>query len=79
MKYDLEIQRIIKEIDRGGHETVLLQFPSGLKPRAVSVAENIREATGSKVMVWAGSNYGACDLPGFEADLVVNFGHSRMK
>ena len=78
MNYDLEIPKIVEKIKEKKCRTVLLQFPDGLKPRAIETAEEIRKKTGAKVMVWAGSNYGACDLPSFKADLVVNFGHSKM-
>ncbi|MBR9678448.1 MAG: hypothetical protein GOU97_04130 [Nanoarchaeota archaeon] len=79
MKYDLEIDKIIREIREHGYKTVLLQFPDGLKSHATSVAEQIRNGAKAKVLVWVGSNYGACDIPDFKADLLVNFGHSKMK
>ncbi|USN45556.1 MAG: diphthamide synthesis protein [Candidatus Woesearchaeota archaeon] len=80
LSYDLEIEKIIAQITQEHAKTVLLHLPSGLKPRAKELQEAIREATDAFVLIWAGSNFGACDLPvGIEKlgiDLVVHFGHS---
>ncbi len=93
MEYDLEIGRIVKEIkaltevnaaERGKRanakmkaRTVLLQFPDGLKPKATGVAKELEKLTGADVMVWAGSNFGGCDIPKAKVDLIVNFGHAE--
>ena len=57
---------------------VLLQFPDGLKPKATSVDEYLEKETGCKCFIWAGSCYGACDVPSVEGfDLLLQFGHNK--
>ena len=40
----------------------LLQLPDGLKPKFEEFKKNL-EDKGYNIMVWAGSNFGACDIP----------------
>ena len=60
---------------------MLLQFPDGLKMHSDKVRETIINGTDAEeVLIWAGSNYGACDIP-VEArnagvDLIIHFGHT---
>lgn len=75
MKYDLEINKIVREIKSAKAKKVLLQFPDGLKPFATKIASEIKNRTNAEILIWFGSNYGACDIPQGKFDLVVNFGH----
>ena len=51
-----------------------------LKPKATEIAKQLKQKSGSEIIIWAGSCYGACDTPlGLEklgVDLLVQFGHS---
>ena len=71
--YNLEIERIKKEIAAKNPKTILLQVPDGLKPHATEIADKI----GKDVYIWAGSCFGACDLPKVEVDMLVHIGHTR--
>ena len=79
--YDLEIETIVNLINSKNHKKILLQFPDGLKQNSNEVCDKIKEETNSDVTIWAGSNFGGCDIPleveklGF--DLIVHFGHSK--
>lgn len=79
--YDLEIQRIVDAIKAKEYKKVCLQLPDGLKLRAKEVSDSITKDTDAKVLIWAGSNFGACDLPievrRLGVDLFVHFGHSE--
>ena len=79
--YDLETERIIKAIQDKGYKKVCLQFPDGLKQFSGDVADSIRDQTDASVVIWAGSNFGACDLPmevkRLGVDFFVHFGHSE--
>ena len=79
--YDLEIQRIVDAVKEKGYRKVCLQLPDGLKQRAKEVADSITSQTPAQVLIWAGSNFGACDLPievrRLGVDLFVHFGHSE--
>jgi 2-(3-amino-3-carboxypropyl)histidine synthase len=78
--YDLELNNIIEQIKKNNAKRILLQLPDGLKPRAKEIQEDIKKKVNVEVLIWAGSNFGACDLPSdverLDIDLVIHFGHS---
>lgn len=81
--YDLEIDRVAREITSRNAKRVLLQLPDGLRPRAFAMARALKESTGSKVFLAGDSCYGACDLALEQArtikvDLLVHYGHTRL-
>lgn len=60
---------------------ILLQFPEGLKQKALGFAK-VYEAEGHEVFLSASACYGACDLAldearWLKADKIVHFGHNR--
>jgi len=61
--YDLEIDRIIKEIKKNKAKLVCLQFPEGLKAISPEIAIEIEKKTNSKVLIWLDTCFGACDTP----------------
>jgi len=82
--YDLELERVIKEIKKAKAKTVCIQLPDGLKRKATEIAEFIEKQTKAKVLIWMGSCFGACDLPILdklkpEVDMIIQFGHSKWK
>jgi len=81
-EYDLEINRIIKKIKEVKANTVCIQLPDGLKPKATEIADVIERNTKAKVLIWMGSCFGACDTPHLEkvrpkVDLLIQFGHTE--
>lgn len=79
--YELELERIADEITRRGARRVLLQLPDGMRPFAFQIAEYIRKATPSEVIISGDSCYGACDLASRQAlelnvDLLIHYGHA---
>ena len=62
MKYEFEISKIAEQIRKTKAKRVVIQLPDGLKPRAASIAKEIKEKTGVKPHIYLGTNYGACDL-----------------
>ena len=76
MEYDLEFERAVKEIRKRRAKTVCLQLPDGLKPKATEIADFLEKNTKAKIFVWAGSCFGACDIPNVDADLLIQWGHS---
>jgi 2-(3-amino-3-carboxypropyl)histidine synthase len=81
--HDLETQRVAKEIRERGAGRVLIQLPDGLRPRALSLAEDLTRLTGAEILLSGDSCYGACDVAANQAktvgaDLIVHYGHSRM-
>lgn len=81
-EYEIELDRIVKEIKRQKAKLILLQFPDGMKPYAAAIAEHIeKRAPKTEILIWLSSCFGACDIPQFhginpEIDLVIQFGHS---
>jgi len=83
-KYDLEIERIVSVVTKEKAKIVGLQFPEGLKQKAVEVAREIEEKTGVTTITFIDPTYGACDLKTGQAekmgvDLLVHFGHNKFK
>ena len=78
-RYDLELDRIISEIKKQKAKTVLLQLPDGLKPWGLAIGDYIEEKTSTKISIWLGACFGACDLPDSKVDLVIQFGHAPWK
>jgi 2-(3-amino-3-carboxypropyl)histidine synthase len=84
--YDLEIENILKKIKEKKHKKILLQFPDGLKPYALSIVDRLEELSQDfkpkpMFLIWMGSCFGACDIPQLDVikkqiDLLVQFGHS---
>ncbi len=74
--FDFEIDRIVASIKKGGHKSIILQFPEGLKRQAGEVAEEIGgKLPDIKIKISGEPCYGACDLPSGNGSLVINFGH----
>ena len=77
--YDLELEKVISEIKKIKAKLVCLQFPEGLKNKAVDVAEFLEKNTSAKCLIWMSTCFGACDVPNLpkEVDLLIQFGHSK--
>ena len=82
MNYDLELNKVIKQVKSSKAKLVCIQLPDGLKPRADKIQAEIESNTQAKVIIWAGSCFGACDLPlelkQLNIDLLIQWGHSRL-
>jgi len=79
--YDFEIARVVDEIKKIDAKLVGLQFPEGLKDRAITIASEIEQVTGAKTIIMADPTYGACDIKGKQCsqlglDILIHFGHT---
>lgn len=83
MGYELNIKKVIDKINSQKAKLVCIQLPDGLKPKAKDIQEQIEENTKAKVIIWAGSCFGACDTPAgidkLGIDLLIQWGHSGWK
>ncbi len=81
--YDLELDRVVNEIKKLKAKRVCIQLPDGLKPHADKIIKHITKETDAKVVIWAGSCFGACDIPTeiekLGVDLLIQFGHSEWR
>jgi diphthamide biosynthesis enzyme Dph1/Dph2-like protein len=82
-QYDLELEKAIAAIKKEKANLVCIQLPDGLKPRASEIQEEIEKNTKARVIIWAGSCFGACDVPldveRLGVDLVIQWGHSEWR
>jgi len=79
-EYNLEIEKIIAEINKNKFKNILFQFPDGLKPQSKEIIKEIENKTNAHCMTWFGSCFGACDLPNInniKIDLLIQFGHNE--
>jgi len=80
MTYDLELNKVVTEINKEKANKVLIQLPDGLKPKAKEIKEFLETKTKAEIYLWGGSCYGACDIPNVKGfDLLIQFGHSEWR
>ena len=83
MEYDLEIEKVVDKINKEKAKLVCIQLADGLKPKAKLIQNEVELKTNAKVIIWAGSCFGACDIPleveKLGVDLLIQFGHSSWK
>ncbi|MBI2546709.1 diphthamide synthesis protein [Candidatus Woesearchaeota archaeon] len=79
-EYDLELEKVAERIKKENAKLVCVQLPDGLKNKGKVIQDYIKENTDADVIIWAGSCFGACDLPlevqKLGVDLLVQWGHS---
>lgn len=77
----IKIEKAIQKINETGSKLVCIQLPDGLKPQAKEIQTEIEQKTSAKVIIWAGSCFGACDIPThidrLGIDLLIHFGHTE--
>jgi diphthamide biosynthesis enzyme Dph1/Dph2-like protein len=78
-KYELELDKILKEIVKQKAKSVLIQLPDGLKPWAVPITDYLEKKSFAVVRIFLGDCFGACDVPNSETDLIIQFGHAEWK
>jgi len=78
MKYNLELNKAVKEIKKQKAKRVLIQLPEGLKPKATQIVNYLEKNTNAKIFTWLSTCYGACDYPEIkDFDLLIQWGHSK--
>ena len=78
--YDLELPKLIEQINKFGNKLVLLQFPDGLKYYFHEIVDELEKHTKAQYFTYFGPCFGACDVPlhlkELDFDLCVQWGHS---
>ena len=81
MEYDLELNNAVEKIKEKNAKLVCIQLPEGLRPMANKISAELKDKTGATILIWAGSCYGACDLPleveKLGVDLLIHWGHKE--
>jgi len=76
---DFETRRIAQLVRENDARVIALQFPEGLKRYGPSLAMQIEQDLGIRVILSGDPCYGACDLDlESDADLVFHFGHAQI-
>lgn len=82
MNYDLELDRVVKEIKKHRAKRVCIQLPDGLKPKATEIVDYLQKETNAEIFIWLGSCFGACDYPEElkdKIDLLIQWGHAEFR
>ena len=78
--YATEVEKAVERINKIAAKTVCIQLPDGMKPYAKEIEYEISQRTGARVLIWLGSNFGACDIPlglsKMGVDLLISWGHN---
>ena len=78
--YDPELKKAIEEVRSNKAKLVCIQLPDGMKPMAKEMVDRISAETEARVLIWLGSNFGACDIPlgvkNLGVDLMICWGHN---
>lgn len=74
--YDLELDKVVREIKKSKVKKVCIQLPDGLKDKALEIVNFIEKNTDAECLIWLETCYGACDIPELkDIDLMIQFGH----
>ena len=80
MLYKIELEKAVDKIKQTEAKTVCIQLPDGMKQYAEDIERDLTKE-GVRVLIWLGSNFGACDIPlGLDrlgVDLLLSWGHNR--
>ena len=80
MEYDLELDKAVSKIKEENAKRVLVQFPDGLKDKALEVVDYLEKHTDAEIFIWLESCWGNCDFPDVkDVDLLIQWGHSDPK
>ncbi len=74
----VETDRLLEVIRGRNAKTVGLQFPVGLRTKAVELAQDLEAHAGVTCLVSADPSFGACDVPDMPVDLIIHLGHAPM-
>ena len=73
-----DTDRLLEVIRGRNPKTVGLQFPVGLRTKAVELAQDLESKAGVTCLVSADPSFGACDVSEMPVDLIVHLGHAPM-
>src|SRR2546428_1760614 len=73
-----ETERLLEVIRGRNAKTVGLQFPVGLRTKAVELAQDLEAQAGVTCLVSADPSFGACDVAEMPVDLIVHLAHAPM-
>ncbi|MDI6916563.1 MAG: diphthamide biosynthesis enzyme Dph2 [Thermoplasmatales archaeon] len=78
MKYDFELEKICKILNKKKYKKIMVQIPEGLKIYHEKIVGKIEGETDAVVILSGAPCYGACDIVENDADFLVHVGHSMI-
>ncbi len=81
--YEINLENVVKNINKNNYQQVLLQVPDGLKTHFFKFVDFIEEKTNAKVIISADPCFGACDIPTYDlkkldVELIIHIGHTSI-
>ncbi len=81
-KFNLDLEKVAREVNERKVKKVLVQLPEGMKMYAFDVVDYLNKNTKAEVIVSGDSNWGGCDIAvdeakNVKADLLIHFGHAK--
>ncbi|MDR3223080.1 MAG: diphthamide biosynthesis enzyme Dph2 [Methanobrevibacter sp.] len=80
--YNMEMEKVIKQIKKYNAKNIGLQFPEGLKIKSTAIADEIETKTQTNVIISGDPCFGACDVADSKmmdmVDLIVHYGHTPL-
>ncbi|HEY9206863.1 MAG TPA: diphthamide biosynthesis enzyme Dph2 [Candidatus Methanoperedens sp.] len=80
-QFDFDLENVARIIRDKNCRKIGLQFPEGLKRRAIKIAGELEEKTSVKVIISGNPCFGACDVDtalSGNVDMLFHFGHAGM-
>lgn len=78
--YKVDLEKAITVIKEKKAKTICIQLPDGMKSYAEEIERELSKE-GVRVLIWLGSNFGACDIPiglnRMGVDLLISWGHNK--
>jgi 2-(3-amino-3-carboxypropyl)histidine synthase len=79
--YNIDLENVVKTINKQKYKRIVLQLPEGLKGNSVDFIDFIKNQTNAEVLVSADPCFGACDLicnriENIGTDFIVQIGHA---
>lgn len=78
--YKVDLEKAITAIKEKKAKTICIQLPDGMKSYAEEIERELSKE-GVRVLIWLGSNFGACDIPiglnRMGVDLLISWGHNK--
>jgi 2-(3-amino-3-carboxypropyl)histidine synthase len=78
--YEIDLEKVVKDINKGNYKLVAVQIPEGLKTCGLKIVDYLQKATKADVILNIDPCFGACDIPynnlkELGVDLIVHIGH----
>ena len=84
LNYSIDFSEALQDINTKKYDRVLLQLPEGLKMKAASILDELKQKTKATIILAGDPCYGACDIPcvtsvqQLSIDAIIQVGHTKI-